>query len=935
MTSLPAGTRLGPYEIAGLIGAGGMGEVYKATDTRLDRVVAIKLLPKQWDQNVEMRQRFEREAQIIASLKHPNICVLHDIGRQDGHDFLVMEYLEGETLAARLDRGAMAWQEAVQVAMAIADALDKAHRQGVVHRDLKPSNVMIGESGAKLLDFGLAKWQGSEERPAAPSTAASGMATRTDLTTSGSLLGTLQYMAPEQLEAQEADARTDIFAFGAVLYEMLAGRKAFEGKTRVLLMSAIATSEPEPLTTVRPETPSALQRVVKTCLAKDPGDRWQTVRDLLAELEWIADGGAEPGAAGAAERKPGRLSRASLVAAGLLVAALAVPAALYVFGSRQQEEARIALPVSTTAQPAAFNGVIFSRAGTDFSVSPDGRTLAFVARTNAQDPWSLFVRPIGSVTPQRLAGTTDATLPFWSGDSRSVGFVVAGKLKRVEASGGPPQEICDVSGFTGGTWNRAGAILFGSPSGLFRVSAEGGKPEAITKLEAAETGHFWPQFLPDGRHYLYTAWSGDSGKRAIFAGSLGSKDKTRVAAAESNAGYAAPGYLLFLREHAVYAQPFHANRLAVSGEPVRVADEVAFGSRTGRGHFSVSESGTLVYYYDTLTTGTRSVSEPEWQLTWIDGTAKVLETPGPPGAYRGIEASPDGTRIAVHRHDATGGDIFVIEPRGSVTRLTYDPSHHNSSPVWSHDGTRILYSALENGKWGLYQTLSSGAGTEQLLWESEAPKAPMSWSADGKRIVFWVRDAQTRSDLWVLTLEDGGQAKAEPLIATPANETHGQVSPDGKWIAYTSDETGRNEVWVQPFPSGSGRYQISFHGGDWPRWRGDSKELFFHAINSTLDTPAFIGDFPSGPLFSAAIAAGGSALLPGPAKQIMGMVALNSPHTGGDYQTYSVSADGKRFLMVRFAGQVPTPAATGAGAYGPEPNYGLTAAIDWTAGLKK
>jgi eukaryotic-like serine/threonine-protein kinase len=929
MTSLPAGTRLGPYEIAGLIGAGGMGEVYKATDTRLDRVVAIKLLPEQWGQNIEMRQRFEREAQIIASLKNPNICVLHDIGSQDGHDFLVMEYLEGETLAARLERGAMAWQEAVQVAIAIANALDKAHRQGVVHRDLKPSNVILGESGTKLLDFGLAKWHGSKDA-AAPSPVASGMSTRTDLTTSGSLLGTLQYMAPEQLEAQEADARTDIFAFGVVLYEMLAGRKAFEGKTRVLLMSAIATSDPAPLSIVQAQTPRALDRVVKTCIAKEPGERWQTARDLLAELEWIAEAGAEPGAAGAAERKPGWLTRAPLVAAGLLVAALAVFAALYVLGSRPQEEVRIRVPVSTTAQPAALNASITFRAGTDFSVSPDGRTVAFVARANAQDSWSLFVRPIGSVAPQRLAGTTDATLPFWSGDSRSIGFVIAGKLKKVEASGGPPQEICEVPGFTGGTWNRTGTIVFGSPSGLFRVSAEGGKPEAITKPDPAETGHFWPQFLPDGRHYLYTAWSGDSGKRAIFAGSLGSKDKTRVAAAESNAGYAAPGYLLFHRESAVYAQPFNANRLVVSGEPFRVADDVVLTPQTGRGHFSVSESGTLVYLYYTLANEAGPMSDTsEWQLTWIDATAKVLETLGPPGPYLGIEASPDGTRIAVHRHGPNGGDIFVIEPRGSVTRLTYYPSHHNSSPVWSHDGTRIIYSALEKGKWGLYQTLSSGSGTEQLLWESEAPKAPMSWSADGKRIVYWVRDAQTRSDLWVLTLEEGGKAKAEPLIATPANETHGQISPDGKWIAYTSDETGRNEVWVQPFPSGSGRYQISFHGGDWPRWRGDSKELFFHAIADTLDTPASIGPFPLGPLFSVAIAANGSVLLPGPANQIVRMIALNYPHNGGDYQTYSVSEDGKRFLMVRWA------VTAAASVLGPEPTSGLTAAMHWTAGLKK
>jgi hypothetical protein len=492
MKTLEAGMRLGPYEILAPIGEGGMGQVYKASDTRLDRAIAIKVLPPHWGDNAEMKARFEREAQTIAALNHPNICVLHDIGKQDGIDFLVMEYLEGETLAARLERGALPLEEAIKTGIAIADALDKAHRRGVVHRDLKPGNIILTASGPKLLDFGLAKWKGSRN----PDSSASQMPTRSDVTLPGTILGTLQYMAPEQLEGIEADARTDIFAFGVVFREMVTGKKTFEGKSRVLLMSAIATAEPEPLSQVQPEAPASLDHFLHVCLAKEPSDRWQNSRDLLAELQWAAGAGALVESAAPSRVAFGRREKilAALLGVAVLSAAtLAIPSIAYIRGAKEPDEFRFRMPMSVNAEPVPLpaNPTTAGRLlnmfnPANFAISPDGRTIAMVARANLQDTWFLYVRPIGSVAPQKFPGTEDAAQPFWSADGRSIGFFVNGKLKKVDASGGPPQDICDAPDSSGGTWNTDGTILFGSSKGLFRVSAEGGKPAAITTLDGGK-----------------------------------------------------------------------------------------------------------------------------------------------------------------------------------------------------------------------------------------------------------------------------------------------------------------------------------------------------------------------------------------------------------------------------------------------------------------
>ena len=769
--AIARGTRLGTFEILDLVGAGGMGEVYRARDTRLERTVAIKVLPPLWADSLDMRQRFEREAQTIASLNHPNICTLHDIGRhQDPSssapaiDFLVMEFLEGETLAQRLERGPLGLDDALRVAIAIADALDKAHRKGVTHRDLKPGNIFLVRGGAsdrpiaKLLDFGLAKLRAGR---GGRSGEVSASATPTDpqLTAHGAILGTLQYMAPEQLEGLEADARTDIFAFGVVLHEMISGKKTFEGKSRVLLMSAIATAEPPPLAATQPSVSPALDHVVKMCLAKDPEERWQTARDVLAELQWIAAGGAEalaPARTSVARDTWNPRWLAALAATVVVIAGFSAALAFYLRGSAEAEEVRFRVPIQLSAQATQVVGtnVVFDPA--NVSISPDGRSLAFVARSATQEPWAIYVRPLDAVTPRRLAGTDEATQPFWSADGRSIAFVAAGKLRKVAVSdGAAPQDLCPVAGFSGGDWNSEGLIIFGTERGLFQVSAQGGTPEPLTTLEPKEAGHFWPHFLPDGRRYLYLAWAASEADRAIMAGTLGSMERQRVLPSDSKGVYADPGYLLYRRDNAVYAQRFNPASPSVSGEAMRVADQVSSSSATnGQGDFDVSTTGTLVYY--------RSVGGPglagpasdaaNWQLRWIGRDGQDGDLAGAFGPYRGFEPSPDGRRIAVHRHESAGGDVVVLEPRGAALNLTFDTSRHNSMPIWSPDGTRIVYNSLKNGKWGLYETRSDGSGSEQLLFESELLKVPMSWP-DDRHLVFWVQDPKTAGDVWLLTLD--------------------------------------------------------------------------------------------------------------------------------------------------------------------------------------
>jgi len=952
--SLASGTRLGPYEILEAIGAGGMGEVFKALDTRLDRHVAVKILPPHWADDADMKERFDREAQAIASLNHPHICALHDVGTEvpqqapaaglpapapgaehpEPVSFLVMELLEGETLAARLERGPLELDDALDIAIPIADALDQAHRRGVVHRDLKPGNVMLTPGGPKLLDFGLAR------TPAAPATAkgsgaASGPASitrqpvpTTPLTTPGLLIGTLQYMAPEQLEGLDADARTDVFAFGVVLHEMITGKRAFEGKSQVLLISSIATSEPPALSTVQPQTPPALEHVVRTCLAKHPDDRWQTARDLLAELRWIADGGAAASAimpaAGPRARRLVHL-RYGLAAAGVLAVALAVPALSYLQASPPAPETRYRVWTTPFDDNPNADGY--------FAISNDGRQLVFRGDDDAlNDPDALYTGRVGTVSYRRLADTELPAQPFWSPDGRHIAFVANGRLQRIEASGGPPEVIATVPSILGGAWNADGTIIFGSSAGIYRVSAEGGTPEAVTSLGDQETGHFWPHFLPDGRRFLYLAWSTDAGRRAVFAGSLDGGDPTKVLDVASNVAYTSAGHLVFHRDGAVYAQPFDEGNLTLSGEPTRVADDVMFSTNHGLGLFAVSRDGTLVYRLeDGLTSLTGGPETWLWQPAWVDREGRELAKVGPYKNYRGLEVSPDGTRVALHRHEEAGGDVWIAEPTGTDTRLTYQPAYDNSMPVWSPDGRFVVFNAQREGKWGLYRSLSDRGNAEELLYESDRLVFPMSWSPDGRYIVFGAADSVASGDLWVLSLESvDGPVSGDPtaIVSSPANETHGQISPDGRWLAYASNETDASEyeIYVRPFPEGPGRWQVSPAGGDWPRWSRDGTELFFLA-----NVPEGQASQP-GIMSAAKVGTRGETFLYEPPVAVLQFRALNLRHAGGDFPTYAVGPDGNFLVFIRaLDNQAPS---AGPDVVTPDLEGGLTIARNWEASPK-
>ena len=874
--ALTAGTRLGPYEIVGPIGAGGMGEVYKASDTRLNRVVAIKVMPPHFADDPEMKQRFDREAQTIAGLNHPNICVLHDVGTGSvpAHevgltpsdvDFLVMEFLEGETLAQRLDRvrdpssssrlrasGAAATpasgsgsktgsggsitklvsraftvEESLGIAIQIADALDKAHSHGIIHRDLKPANVMLSKSASsrpgspqvKLLDFGLAKWKATGD------SLASAVTIQADITVKGAILGTMRYMAPEQLEGEEADARTDIFAFGSILYEVITGKKAFEGKNQPSLAGAIMTAEPIPISRLQPLTPPPLERIVKRCLAKDPDDRWQTAHDLLIQLRWIAEQGlsaADPATAGAKSNKKDWLAVAGLGLGVVLTAAAAWPAYQYLRGPAPQPAFQFRVPVYGAGH---------------VSISPDGRTLAIVARPNTQDAPRLFIRPVGDVKFRPVAGTDDAASPFWSPDSKSVAFVAGGRLKKVDAASGSPKDIGDSEGFVGGAWSADNVILFGSAAGLRRVSAEGGKQETITTVAKPETGHFWPCFLPDGKHYLYSSWSDDAKSRAVMVGSLDSKDTTKLMNAETSALYASPGYLLFHRAATVFAQRFDAGSRTLSGDPVQVAGQVLFDASNGSAALDVSQNGALVYYQGTGATAGRGQVRINAVFGVRERSGTVVAQVGEQNTYGDIDLSFDGKMVAVTRQDAgaPGADIWVTNLATNTTqKVTLDPAD-DINPVWSPDAKRIAFTSFRNGNADVFVINADGHGEAVPLINSPADELVEDWSKDGRFIAYKLgKDGY--NDLYVLPLEsDGKPGKPFPVVQGKYKKDEPQFSYDGKWLAYTSDESGTFQVYVMSFPALALKHQVTPPaGGGQPRWRQDGKELYYRAFDNRV-----------------------------------------------------------------------------------------------------
>lgn len=840
---IEAGRRLGPYEIEAEIGAGGMGEVYRARDTRLGRTVAVKVLPAHLADSPELRQRLEREARAVSSLSHPHICPLYDIGHEDGIDYLVMEFIDGETLAERLGKGPLPLEQTLKTGIQIADALEKAHRQGIVHRDLKPGNIMLTASGAKLLDFGLAKadatgGSGGGDLTRTPTVS-------TPLTTAGTVLGTYQYMAPEQLEGKEADSRTDIFALGAVLYEMAAGRRAFTGASQASLIGAIMHEAPAPVSSIQPMTPPAFDRVIQTCLAKDPEERWQTAHDVKLQLQWIAEGGSVVGlpAPVAARRK----SREKLAWAAAALATVAALVFAVGFVLRAPEPAR-QVRFQIAPQPG------LTQIGSP-RLSPDGRSLAFHG-IDAEGNSQIWLRDLDSLEARPVAGTENAgtgaeneSRPMWSPDSRSIAFFVGTKLKKVAATGGPAQTICEANG-ADGSWSSRGEIVFDGSAAdpLLRVSAAGGIPKPEVSLEDREglVSVGWPEFLPDGRRFVYLAESED-GSSTIMLRTLGEDagDDVALAVADSRVQYAEPGHLLYVLDGMLVAHPFDADAGKLTGEPIPLADNIG-SSAVGLADFSASLDRSLAF---------RSGESGGRQLRWFDREGRALGEVAEADEFRNFRLSPDGKRVATEIVDQTTGnlDLWVHDlERGTASRFTFDPGN-DSGPMWANDGQSLFYTAPGDGSFSLVRKAATGAGASEVVLTSERMIFAGDITPDGKQLLYMVNSADTTWDIWALALDGSGDTF--PLLQTEFVEVRPSLSPDGRWFAYNSSESGRAEVYVRQFPGPGGQWQLSTDGGVEPVWSADGREIFYvDSGRNLVSVPVSAGTtFEAGlpePLFS-------------------------------------------------------------------------------------
>jgi len=887
---LASGTRLGPYDVQAPLGSGGMGEVYRARDSRLDRIVAIKVLASHLSSTPELKQRMEREARAISSLNHPHICHLYDIGSQEGTDFLVMEFLEGQTLADRLRGGALPLAEAYKIGIDVAEALAFAHRNGIVHRDLKPGNIMLTQAGAKLMDFGLAKPVGTQS--AAPGSGAvppsftavatlSGPSPLTPLTTAGTIVGTIQYMAPEQIEGKEADARSDIFALGAVLYEMATGKRPFQGKSQLSLASAILESDPAPISSVKAVVPPAFEHLVATCLQKNPEDRFQTAHDIRLQLQWVAatkpaekaadDSPSTVGAPEATARSRRPLVWAAAVIAGLLLGAIAgfvlhrpTPAPSIRTVINPPEKTHINLNGDNAGPPI---------------ISPDGTMIAFAA-TGADGKTTIWVRPTNSLEAQQVRDTDGGIFPFWSFDGRSIAFFAEGKLKVVDVSGGSAQVIADAPFGRGGAWGADGNIVF-SPATqdrLYRVSANGGTATPLTTLDSIQhTSHRWPFFLPDGKHYLYLAINHDaskSGNDTVYYASVDGSENQPLLKSKSNAIYA-DGYLLFARNEQLLAQPFNPASGALSGEPQRLANDVANDPTTWHMDVAAANSGILIY-------GTGGGNYGTLELYWEDRVTKKVSTIAEGlSNVSGFRLSPQGDRIAFEIDNGVS-DIWVHDlARGIRTRLTFGPIF-NHMPVWSPDGKWIVYTSNRNGKYQLFRKASDGSGAEEELLSDDHLLFPGDWSQDGKYILY-ARGIPGAQDIWTLPLE-GDRKPFQVAPTTPGTmRNEPKLSSNGRWVAYLSNESGSGQIYVAAFKGGTGKWQISSNTGIHPLWSRDGKELYY--------------------------ASTGNSVWAVPVKEAAGSLQFGVPREevsnwSSPDPYYQLSPDGKKFLLYRVSQQV-------------------------------
>jgi len=879
---LTSGTKLGPYEIVEPLGSGGMGEVYRARDTRLDRDVAIKVLSGHFVSSPSLKERFEREARTISQLSHPNICALYDVGSQDGTDYLVMEYLEGESLADRLVRGPLTLEEVLRYGSQVADALDKAHQRGVIHRDLKPGNIMLTKTGAKVLDFGLAK-QAQAKTPS--SSALTAMTTPKALTVEGTIVGTFQYMAPEQIEGAEADARSDIFALGCVLYEMATGKRAFAGKTQASVIASILATEPAPLSLVAPMTPPALDRLVRYCMAKERDERIQSAHDVKLQLEWIVEGGSQAGIpAPVVARRRTSQKLAWAVAAVAVVAAIAFAIGFVLRAPAPAHPLRVSIlpPEQHSFDPLSV------------AISPDSSKLAFVATIAGLSP-QLWVRPMDSTAAQPLAGTDDASLPFWSPDNRSLGFFAQGKLRIIDASGGAVQTLADAPQPRGGAWGPDGTILYtpNPTSPLLRIPAAGGTPSQVMGQEKAASASAtaissqrWPAFLPDGRHFIFFQFARDTqgGARGnIHLGALDSPQDTILVGADYRGQYAS-GHLVFVRGGNLMTQEFDDKKLKLAGNPVPIAEQIR-GNDLGAAAFSLSNEGKLVFG------GGQATS---LDLAWYDRSGKkgdVIDS----GTFQDVHVSPDGKKVSAAKMDAGGHlELFIYDvARGTKSQFSFSQTR-DDDPTWSPDGNTIVFDSGRNGKIDLYTRPANGARQEELLFHDDSDKYPSSWSADGKFVAY--EDLLNgHYDVWVMPMF--GDRKPYAFLHEKFNTRNGVFSPDGKWMAYESFEAGHSQVYVVAFPTPGGKFLVG--DGNWAVWSRNGKEILY------LDDHARIA--------SVEVTAHGDSVE-------LGKPQILFPTQPVGPGLFEVTADGNRFLMIQ----------------APVQNFSnLTLIVNWMQELKK
>lgn len=880
------GQTISHYKITAKLGSGGMGEVYLAVDSKLDRKVALKFLPPSMSAQADAKARFLQEARAASALNHPNVCTIYDIQEHEGRMFIVMEYVEGQTLRDRAQPFTL--KQIIEIGIQVADGLAAAHEKGIVHRDIKTENIMIRKDGiVQIMDFGLAKLRGASR-----------------LTKEGSTIGTVGYMSPEQVQGLETDHRTDLFSLGVVLYELIAGEQPFKGVHETAIMYEIVNVDAQPLSAVRPDVDPDLDRIILDCLQKDPEERSQSAKEVARDLRrFKVDSGRR------------RVSRVSTIRPAYTTSELATPAVTTPPTSSPtvttQATKKLASPVPWAicgalllavlalgamqfrAKPAADvrtmrftipvpeqNSLTGAAEGT-LALSPDGRLLAFVA-TDSLQTTHLWMRPFDALAADRLPGTEDATYPFWSPDSRYVGFFAGGKLKKIDVTGGPPITLCEASSGRGGTWNPDGVIVLAATpnGGLSRVAAAGGVPVAITHLDSTrhESSHRWPWFLPDGNHFLYYdrigAGASTTDDDSIHFGSLDGSVNRTLMQCGANVAFARR-HLIFPSERTLMAQPFDPQKGATTGDPFPIAEDVYIELSTNDAVFTVSESGSLAYQTGAGGQGARPI--------WLDRSGHPIDTVAEVGDYRQCRLSPDGKRLAVNLVDPRSGsqDIWIFDlARRVKTRLTFGPAAAGS-PRWSPDGSRIVYAAAKEGHVDLYQIASSGAGTEQALLKTDKSKTPLDWSLDGRFLVFYAEGAQgVGDDLWILPMAADGTAAGDPytFLQTEFDEDDGQFSPDVRWMAYGCGESGRFEVYARPFPGPGGKWQISTEGGDYPLWRRDGKELFY----LTPDNAVMAVDVTE---------KGGSLEVGAPRRLFQTHLAQ------GDFP-YDVSADGQRFIAL-------------------------------------